>query len=142
MLTARLVAIAAAALTLSTSLAAQTEEAAKPEAEATSEAAAAEASTPAEAATEAATAETSGTAEAGPVTAASPSDFRTGMEVRDARGGMVGTVESVDGEGAIVFTGNLRAKLPFQSFGKNNLGLVISLSRAELEAAASAQRPG
>ena len=127
MLTARHLAIAAAALTLSTSLAAQTEEAAKPEAEATAEAA---------------STETSATAEAGPVTAAAPSDFRTGMEVRDARGGMVGTVESVDGQGAIVFTGNLRAKLPFQSVGKNNLGLVISLSRAELEAAASAQQPG
>ena len=126
MLTARHVAIAAAALTLSTTLPAQTEEAAKPEAEAASEGAATD----------------SATTEAGPVTAAAPSDFRTGIEVRDARGGMVGTVESVDGEGAIVFTGNLRAKLPFQSFGKNNLGLVISLSKAELEAAASAQRPG
>ena len=86
-----------------------------------------------------ASAEASSEAEAGPVTAAEPADFRTGLEVRDPQGGLVGTVESVDGEGAVVSTGNLRAKLPFQSFGKNNLGLVISLSRAELEAAASAQ---
>ena len=81
-------------------------------------------------------------AEPGPVTEAQVTDVRTGMQVRDSEGGMVGTVESVDGEGAIVFTGNLRAKLPFRSFGKNNLGLVISLSRSELEAAASAQSPG
>jgi hypothetical protein len=79
---------------------------------------------------------------AGPVTEASPTDFREGMEVRDAQGGLVGTVESVDNEGAVVNTGARRAKLPFRSFGKNNVGLVISLSRSELEAAAAAQSPG
>ena len=80
-------------------------------------------------------------AEPGPVVDAEVTDFRTGIEVRDTEGGLVGVVESIDGEGAIVFTGNRRARLPFRSFGKNNLGLVISLSRAELEAAASAQDP-
>ena len=122
MLTASHVAIAAAALSLSVSpLAAQTEAPVE--------------ANPAEA-------QASPEAQEGPVTAAAPTDFRAGLEVRDSNGGLVGTVESVDGQAAIVFTGNLRAKLPFQSFGKNNLGLVISLSRAELEAAASAQRPG
>jgi len=121
MLTARHVATAAAALALF----------AFP-------ASAQEAETPKQEVSEA-SAETSTEAEAGPVTAAEPTDFRTGIEVRDTQGGLVGTVESVDGEGAVVSTGSLRAKLPFQSFGKNNLGLVISLSRAELEAAASAQ---
>ena len=122
MLTTRHVAIATAALTLSIPAAFAQE----PEA-------------PKQAAEEGAQGSTR--AEAGPVTKADPADFRTGMQVRDAQGGLVGTVESVDGEGAIVFTGNLRAKLPFESFGKNNLGLVISLSRSELEAAASAQSP-
>ncbi len=124
MLTARHVAIATAALALSVSSTFAQEQAA-----------------PMQAVEEGAAAETTMQAEAGPVTKAEPADFRTGMEVRDAQGGLVGTVDSVDGEGAIVFTGNLRAKLPFQSFGKNNLGLVISLSRSELEAAASAQSP-
>jgi hypothetical protein len=67
---------------------------------------------------------------AGPIVAATRSDFRAGAEVRDTEGGLVGTVDS---------TGNVRAKLPFGSFGKNDRGLVISLSRAELEAAAAAQ---
>ena len=78
---------------------------------------------------------------AGPIVAATRSDFRAGAEVRDPEGGLVGTVESVDEDGAVVSTGNVRAKLPFGSFGKNDRGLVISLSRAELEAAAAAQSP-
>jgi hypothetical protein len=123
MLTASHVAIAAAALTLCVSpLAAQTEAPAKADSAETAS-------------------QTSPEAQADPITAAAATDFRAGLEVRDSNGGLVGTVESVDGQGAIVFTGNLRAKLPFQSFGKNNQGLVISLSRAELEAAASAKRP-
>ena len=49
---------------------------------------------------------------------------------------MVGTIESVDATGAVVATGTARAKLPLTSFGRNNQGLVISLTRAQLEAAA------
>ena len=139
MLTASHAAIAAAAISISAGpLAAQTEVSAAQTEHTTHTEPAAKADlneTAAPAADEAST-------EApGPVTAAQPTDFRTGIEVRDATGGMVGTVESVDSDGAVVFTGNVRAKLPFQSFGKNNLGLVISLSRAELEAAATAQQP-
>jgi hypothetical protein len=83
----------------------------------------------------------SAAAEAGPVTEASVTDVREGIQVRDPAGGLVGRVESVDSEGAVVSTGNVRAKLPFRSFGKNNLGLVISLTRSQLEAAAAAQSP-
>jgi hypothetical protein len=77
----------------------------------------------------------------GAIVAATRSDVRAGAEVRDTQGGLVGTVESVDSDGAVVSTGNVRAKLPFGSFGRNDRGLVISLSRAELEAAASSQSP-
>ena len=78
---------------------------------------------------------------AGVVTVATPADIRAGLTVQDPQGGVVGTVESVDAEGAVVSTGNARAKLPLASFGKNDRGLVISLTRAELEAAVSAQTP-
>ena len=73
--------------------------------------------------------------------AASPvtiSDVEEGSTVRDTAGGLVGTVESVDETGAVVSTGRLRAKLPFSSFGRNGRGLVISLTRAQLEAEAQA----
>ena len=124
MLTARIVASAAAALALAPFSAfaqdqpqAQTNASAEPETEAASE-------------------------PSSTVMAAEPADFRIGLEVHDTSGGLVGTVEAVDGEGAIVNTGQRRAKLPFASFGKNERGLVISLSGTELEAAAAAEAGG
>ena len=70
--------------------------------------------------------------------AATISDVAEGSTVRDTAGGLVGTIESVDESGAVVSTGRLRAKLPFSSFGRNGRGLVISLTRAQLEAEAQA----
>ena len=75
--------------------------------------------------------------EASPVVAATPADIRAGAQVIHTSGEAVGTVESVDEDGAVVSTGSTRAKLPFASFGKNNRGLVIALTKAQLEAAAS-----
>ena len=69
------------------------------------------------------------------------SDVREGSTVHDTQGGVVGTIESVDENGAVVSTGRARARLPFSSFGKNARGLVISLSRAQLEAAVAARTP-
>ena len=80
-------------------------------------------------------------AAAGPVTPVTAADVRAGLAVVDTQGGAVGTIESVDAEGAVVATGEVRAKLPLTSFGKNNLGLVISMTKAQLEAAAQAQTP-
>ncbi len=76
-------------------------------------------------------------AEPSPVVAATPADIRAGAQVIHTSGEAVGTVESVDEDGAVVSTGSRRAKLPFASFGKNNRGLVIALTKAQLEAAAS-----
>lgn len=70
---------------------------------------------------------------------AEPEDFRAGAEVRDPDGGPVGTIEAVDDEGAVIATGEVRVRMPFASFGKDERGLVISLTRAELEARARAQ---
>lgn len=78
---------------------------------------------------------------AGELRIATISDVEEGSPVRDPEGGLVGTVESVDEEGAIVSTGRTRARLPFSSFGRNDRGLVISLTRAELEAAVAARIP-
>lgn len=80
--------------------------------------------------------------EAGETVLAEPADISVGADVRDPEGGLVGTIESVDAEGAVVATGDARAKLPLGSFGKNGHGLVISLTRAELEDAARAETGG
>ena len=75
------------------------------------------------------------------VTTATISEVRAGSRVFDTDGGEVGTVESVDENGAVVSTGSARARLPFTSFGKNERGLVISMSKAQLEAAVAARTP-
>jgi len=69
------------------------------------------------------------------------SDVSEGSIVHDTQGGLVGTVESVDENGAVVSTGRARAKLPFSSFGKDGRGLVISMTRIELEAEVAARSP-
>ena len=79
--------------------------------------------------------------QAGPVSAATATDLRAGVMVHDAAGGMVGTVVSADADSAVVSTGTIRAEIPLRSFGKNNLGLVISMTRAQLEAAAQSPSP-
>lgn len=79
-------------------------------------------------------------ADAGPVTAASAADVQAGAAIRDQSGAPVGTVESVNGETAVVSTGTVRAEIPISSFGKDSQGLVLAMTRSQLEAAAGAPR--
>jgi hypothetical protein len=78
---------------------------------------------------------------AGPTVAAVAADLRTGAPVHDQTGGLVGTIESADASGAVVATGTVRARLPLASFGRNNVGVVIAMTRTQLEAAAAAAHP-
>ena len=41
----------------------------------------------------------------------------------------------------MVDTGTVKAKLPLASFGRNDKGLLISMTKTELEAAAKAKEP-
>ena len=68
-------------------------------------------------------------------------EVREGNRVFDTHGAVVGTIESTDENGAIVSTGRARARLPFTSFGRNARGLVITMTRAQLEAAVAARSP-
>lgn len=58
-----------------------------------------------------------------------------GAQVSDASGGAVGTVESVSGGNAVVSTGAAKAALPLTAFAQGPNGLVIGMSKADLEAA-------
>lgn len=77
----------------------------------------------------------------GAVRAATATDLRTGVQVRDQQGGLVGTIESADAAGAVVNTGTARGRLALTSFGTNGQGLVIAMTKAQLEAAIAAARP-
>lgn len=94
-----------------------------------------------DAATSSTTAQAQAGAQAGPVTQATAADIQAGASVRDQSGGMVGTIESVSAEGAVVSTGTVRAQVPIASFGKNGQGLVLAMTKAQLEAAAGASSP-
>lgn len=82
------------------------------------------------------TAATGTTAQTGAVQAATKADIKAGVAVVDQAGAPVGKVESVTASGAVVSTGAARVQIPLDSFGKNEKGLVIAMSKTQLEAAA------
>ena len=58
-----------------------------------------------------------------------------GAKVFDPQGAEVGSIEKVDAANAVVYTGTKRATLPLSAFAKNEKGLLISMSQAQLNAA-------
>lgn len=73
------------------------------------------------------------------VTAATAADVKANVPVFDQKGGVVGKIASVSASGAIVTTGKARVEIPVASFGKNDKGLVMSMTKAEIEAASADQ---
>src|SRR5258708_3349960 len=80
-------------------------------------------------------------ASAGQVKAAGTADVKSGISVYDEKGGLVGKIESVNAKGAVVNTGTARASIPIASFAKNDKGLLLSMTKAEIEAAAKKKSP-
>jgi hypothetical protein len=68
-------------------------------------------------------------------TAAAAADITPGSEVRDSKGKVVGTVEAVETDGAVVATAAGRVKVPLDAFGKNRKGLMLGITKAEFDAA-------
>ena len=83
-------------------------------------------------------AQASGSAATAPATAA---DVKAGLSVYDQKGGVVGKISSVSGANAVIDTGTTRAQIPISSFAKSDKGLVISMTKSELEAAAKKSPP-
>jgi hypothetical protein len=76
-----------------------------------------------------------------PATAASATATATptvGAKVFDPQGGEVGAIEKVEGANAVVYTGTKRATLPLTAFAKNDKGLLISMTQAQLNSAVAA----
>lgn len=72
---------------------------------------------------------------AAPAAAAKP-NVTAGASVMDSKGGAVGTIASVNGDVAVVDTGSVKASVPTSSFAQSDKGLLIGMTKAELEAAA------
>jgi hypothetical protein len=78
----------------------------------------------------------SSAAPAAAATAAAPStvNVAVGAAVSDTTGAPVGTIESVSGGSAILSTGTVKAAIPVASFAKGANGLVVGITKADLEA--------
>lgn len=61
-----------------------------------------------------------------------------GAKVFGPQGEEVGTIERVEGDVAVVNTGNLTANLPVDSFGEGENGPTLGWNKADLEAAVNA----
>jgi hypothetical protein len=71
---------------------------------------------------------------------ATPEDITVGSELRDNKGDLVGTIDSVTMASAIVDYGSGKVAIPLEAVGKNNKGLLIGMSKADfLKMAATAQ---
>jgi hypothetical protein len=71
-----------------------------------------------------------------PLATATLADATAGAAVFDQKGGTVGKIVSSTAKGAVVDTGSVRATIPLSSFAKSDKGLVISMTREEIDAAA------
>ena len=66
---------------------------------------------------------------------ATADDVLPGKTVSTLKGELLGTVEMVEADGAVVRTGKGKVKIPLEGFGRTEQGLVLAISKDEFEAA-------
>ena len=64
---------------------------------------------------------------------ARPSDIVAAAAVFDLSGQVVGAVESVEADGAVVATATGRVKVPLNAFGKNRKGLLVGMPKKDFD---------
>jgi hypothetical protein len=62
-----------------------------------------------------------------PATAA---DIKAGAALRDVKGAPIGTIDSVNADGAVVNTGQIKIKVPLVAFGKDDRGILLGITAA------------
>jgi len=70
-------------------------------------------------------------------TASATGGVKAGVTVKDTQGGTVGTIESVDGQYAVLATTKNKVRLPISSFGAGADGPVLAMTQAQVDAAAA-----
>ena len=78
---------------------------------------------------------------AAPAAAATAADVKAGVSVFDQKGGAVGKIVSTTAKDAVIDTGKVKASIPISSLAKGDNGLVIGMTKAELDAAARKKSP-
>jgi len=74
---------------------------------------------------------------AGAASSAASASVKVGATVYDTQGGTVGTVDSVNGNVAVVATGKNKVGIPLSSFGTGDKGPRIAMTRDQLDQAAA-----
>ena len=67
-----------------------------------------------------------------PATAA---DIKSGASLRDIKGVEIGTIASVDSDRAVVDTGKTKIRVPLVAFGKDDRGLLLGMTSAQVQRA-------
>jgi hypothetical protein len=73
---------------------------------------------------------------------ATAADLKAGTSVYDQKGDLVGKIVSVSAKGAVLDTGVVKATIPVSGFAKSDKGLVVGMTKAEIDAAAKKKTPG
>jgi hypothetical protein len=67
---------------------------------------------------------------------ATKADVKAGASIFDTSGNSVGKIESVTAKGAVLNTGKVKVTVPISSLAKSDKGLVIAMTKTQIEAAA------
>jgi hypothetical protein len=86
--------------------------------------------------TEAAPAATTAETETAATTKVTKADLKAGAAIFDTSGNSVGKIDSVTAKGAVLDTGKVKVTVPISSLAKSDKGLVIAMTKAQIEAAA------
>ena len=68
------------------------------------------------------------------IVAATAADIMLGAGIRDSENVLIGTVDSLSEDGVVIVTDGKKVKLPVNSFGKDQEGLVIGITAGEFKA--------
>ena len=68
---------------------------------------------------------------------ATPAEIVAGSALADSAGTLIGTVESVTADGAIVVSGAARVMVPLEAFGIDGGRLLLGITKGEFDAAAA-----
>jgi len=69
--------------------------------------------------------------------AATAADVTAGSALRDVDGKPLGSVESIDGDSAVVAAGGRKVRVPLIAFGKDTRGLLLGITAAKFQELAS-----
>jgi hypothetical protein len=64
---------------------------------------------------------------------AKPSEITAGSSVNDPSGDRIATIEGVAPDGAVLFNGSARVKVPMDAFGHNRKGLLLDMSKTQFD---------